>query len=467
MDTNLITCLIDSDKLHCQVAIKRPEGDEPFDISAALIIEYLKSKGINYGINPAAVEALTFAEYDKFVEVATGKASVPGVDGHFEFSIPMEDKKAKPVVAADGSVDYLNSLNIAMVNEGEIFAHYIEPTNGEYGFTIYSELLKPIPGKPTVPLRGVGFSVSDDGKEYTATKSGRIFLEDKKVVIEPLYTVNGDLDVTHGNIKFNGDVEVRGDVRSGMRIEAEGSIFISGHVGSCEIIAGENIVLGKGVQGKYNCRLTAGGDIAGNFCEHCHLTAGGKIYANSLLDCVSEAGNSVIVTTRMGRIIGGSTKAMQYVQARDIGNETEIVTKLYLGVFEDDLKRLEEDMERRSKVEADMELCESKLKSIDRVPMETRPHEMVELRTQIMQAKILRGKEKLELDTKISTAKANILNANANAAVKVEGAVYRGVRIITDSCVHSVEEAYSEVVFKSKDGKINMIPLDEYNEVKA
>lgn len=467
MDNNLINCVVDPNKMYVTISLKKPSGEENLELSSQLMLAFLTEElGVRYGINYAALEALSYCiEYNKPMVVAEGKPVQNGVDGHFDFYVEMEDKKAKPVVAPDGSVDYVNSLSIAMVEEGQVFARYIEPTIGECGINIYGESIQPIPGKPANTLRGKGFSISEDDKEYTATRSGRIFMDDKRVVIEPLYSVNGDLDVSHGNIVFNGDVEIRGDVRSGTKIEADGSIFIGGHVGSCEIRAGGNITIGKGIQGKYNSRIHANGDIAGNYCEHCKMTAGGKIYANSLLDCDVSAYDSVIVTSKTGCIIGGSVRAMQLVEAKDIGNDAEIPTKVYIGVFEEAVREVKTCQDKRYKCIMDINTLSKKQRTIDAIPREQRSPETLELYKQIMQAKVIKGKEKMELERKIEHLNEMIDKASKNASAIVNGAVYPGVKVSSGNNTFTVDMAVKEAAFRPGLGRVEMMSIDELKTI--
>lgn len=464
MDINLIACTIDPGGMWAAIAIRKPEGEEESLFSVDFIVEYLKLKGIKTGINRDAIEALvTILEYDKNLIVAAGKNAVDGKDGYIEYVIPVEDKKAKPVVAEDGSVDYLNSLEIAMVEEGELIARMVPPTKGEFGFNIYSEILKPVPGKPVSQLRGKGFVVSEDGLEYTASRAGHIYLDDDKLMIDPLYIVNGDLEVTHGNIKFNGDVEVRGDMRSGTRIEAEGSIFINGHVGSCELIAGGNITIGKGVQGKYNCEIVAGGDVAGSFMEHCNVTAGGSVYANSTLDCFVLARNSVKIMSKMACIIGGSINAMQMIQAKDVGNDSEIATNLAVGDLYVFRQEANEYRNRLNKVTKDFYIISEKLKAFDKVQPGGMTEELKELKKHLFQAKILRDAEKRELESKIKIYEEDVMKARREASVQVGGVIYPGVTIKSDNASYVTDTAFKEIVFRPWLGEIQLMSYDEYS----
>lgn len=463
MGQEFIVSYVSEDKMNVSVAIRQPEGEEAFQFSVDLLKDYLKEKGIKVGINEDALEALTSCvEYNREIVVVSGKPVVNGVDGHFEYLVPMEDKKAKPVVAEDGSVDYMNSLSIAMVEEGDVFAKYIPPTKGEFGYNVFYEMIAPVPGKPAKPLRGKGFTISEDGMEYIAGRAGRIYMDNDKIVIDPCYVVSGDLDVHHGNIKFNGDVEIRGDMHSGTLIEAEGSIFINGHVGSCVLRAGGNITIGKGVQGKYECEITAGGDVAGSFMEYCSIRAGGNIYANSMLDCQALARKSIYVTSKHGCIIGGNVAAMQEIVAKGLGNETEIITRLMIGEHPELREEIEKDKQRMEKIDEDIRNLAQKLMDYEKTALTKARPELDGLKRQVARAKILLQTEFKELKAKVEAYETDLNHARATACVNVSGIVYRGVNIRTLNASYTQEEACKEVIFKARLTEIVPMSPEEY-----
>lgn len=462
MEKDWVVLKIDEQHMWVSLAIKVPEGEEETSFSTKFIKEYLKENGIVAGIKDEAVEALaSYTAYGTDVVVAEGKPAVNGKDGFYQYLVPLEDDKSKPVVNPDGSVDYANSLKLAMVKEDDLVAVYVPATKGEYGYTVFSEVLKPIPGKELRPLRSKGLVASEDNKEYRAGVAGRIYKENEKIIIDKIYVINGDLDIEQGNVSFNGDVEVRGDVRSGLRIETEGSIFIHGHVGNCYLKAGKNITIQKGIQGKNGCRIIAGEDVAGSFIERCNIEANGCVYANSILDSKVYARKQVIVTSKSGHIIGGEVTGMQGVTAKSVGNEAGVVTKIHFAETREFIMQISSYKEKLKKVKADVEFLEKQLRIFDSLDGSKRTKETEATKMKIIRAKVIRTAERNQLEEMIRNIGEEVAEANKNSIVRVTNVVYPRTRIYSNGNLYVQQEAYKDVKYKVKGDEIVIMSGDE------
>lgn len=449
MEKDWVVLKIDERRMWVSLAIKEPEGEEAPYFSPEFIESYLRANGITTGINKAAIQALSMtAAYGQDVIVAQGKEPVRGRDGCYNFTVSMEDARSKPVVNEDGSVDYYNSLKLAMVKEGEVFAVYVPATPGEYGYTVFSEVLPPVKGRELRQLRGKGFTVSDDGREYRAQFDGRIVKENERIVIEKLYFVKGDLDIEEGNIRFNGDVEIRGDVRSGLSIETEGSIFVHGHVGGSRLIAGGGITIRKGVQGRNKCYIQAGGDVACSFVERCEIVADGNIYADSILDCEIFAKQKVVVSSRKGAIVGGTVTGVQGVVAKEAGNSIGLLTVLKTGATSDYLRRITEIKEEMINADSELETLEKNLKRCESLDGSKRTKETEAIRMKLVRTKVIKTTERKKLADELVTLNSEIDKAKKEATVRITGIAYAGIQIVIGNEEYTARDSCKDVIYK-------------------
>lgn len=464
MERDWVVLNIDEQRMWVGLTIKEPVGEEQLDFSVEFVESYLRDNGIKTGICKEAIEALvTNVRYGQEVIVAEGKPPVNGRDGFYQYLIPLEDAKAKPVVKKDGTVDYHNSLKLAMVEEQQLFAVYVPPTPGEYGYTVFSEMLPPVRGKELQPLKGKGFLYDEETREYRAEFAGRIYRDDGRIFVDKVYVVRGDVDMEQGNIEFNGDVEIKGDVRSGFSIVAAGNIYVQGHVGACQITAGKNITIKKGVQGHNKCDIHAGGDVTCNFLERCNVIAGGDFYATSVLDCEVVARGRVIVTSKRGHILAGNTIGMQGIVAREVGNETGVITVLQTGVTRDYVRRVSELRVNKTKVESELGILEKNLKIYDGMPGERRTKETEALRMKILRAKVIKATELKHIEDEMNEIITEIENAKKDATVTVHGIAHSGVRIYMGRDAFPVREDCRGVQYRlvGTDIKASGIDTDE------
>lgn len=462
METNWCILEIDEKCMWARIALKLPEGDEVAPITAAHIEKLVRDQGISSGINCDAITALAESvTYGQFVEVARGKEAVNGTDGHFEFLIPVEDARSKPVVNEDGSVDYYNSLKLAEVKADEQFARYVHATQGEYGHNIYSKIVAPIPGKEIPPLKGSGFYTSSDKEEYFSKYSGHITRKDNTVTIEKVYIIKGDLDLDTGNINFEGDVEVRGDVRSGLSIQSGGSVFIHGHVGACYIQASQNVTIQKGIQGRNRCNIIAGGDVICKFVERCAISAGGTVFADSILDSIVTARNEVRVISKSGIIIGGTIIGMMGITAKEVGNDTETITLLQTGPSKEDLARSSLLTEQLFKLKNDYELLEKQLKKYDAVKNPAKAGEIANLRQKVLRVKVMVATDRNKTSDELSRLNEEINNARKNACVHITGISHPGIKISIENNFYIVTEPFKDVIYKLQFGKVEAIGADD------
>lgn len=462
MEKEWVVLNIDEHRMWVRLSIKQPEGEEEMLFTPKFIEDYLHENGITAGINKEALEVLASEiAYGQEIEVARGKAPINGRDGFFKYTAVTEDARSKPVINPDGSVDYHNSLKLAMIKEGELFAVYEPATNGEFGYTVFSEILPPVKGKELRPLRGTGFNYDEEKREYRASYDGRLIKNDDRIDVEKIFVVKGDLNIEMGNIKFNGDVEVKGDVRSGLTIEAAGDVFIHGHVGACIIKSGKNITIKKGIQGRNKCRIFAAQNVMCSFVERCSIAAGGNVYADSILDSNVMAYNQVIVSSKKGVVVGGTISGMQGITVKEAGNDTGITTEFLIGVFKEKLERFAEVAAEIRKVEGEIKILEKHLKNYEALEGEKRTKETEATRMKILRAKVLKNTEHKKLQDEYNTLDESIVRAREESTLVVSGIAYAGIKITVghDSVIQ--QKTWKNIKYKFVNYRIRMYSEDE------
>lgn len=298
------------------------------------IVEALKAAGVIQGIDREKIAAaIQEKKYYEPIEAAVGKRSVDGENGYYEYLFRTNLPRI-PKLLPDGSVDYKNVDFFEEVKEGQEIALYHPSTPGEYGYTVRGTLIVPRRGKDLPFLRGKGFIRLEDDTTYVTTESGRIELKDGQVIVSPMYTFEGDVTRSVGNIRFPGHIHIMGSVGSGVTICGTGDVVIEGNVEGADIQAGGKVMVKSGVNADGKGSIQAGETIEGRFFERANLFAEKGIKCNYIMNSHVKTMGTVTVTGTKGAIVGGVTEAMQGVSCYTIGSNAHVKTIISVGMNE-------------------------------------------------------------------------------------------------------------------------------------
>lgn len=325
-----VMIMVSNDMMSATAALLSGENE----LNEAYVKSCLKEEGVAAGIKKDAIlKMLEEAELGKEYVVAVGKEAVPGKDGYYEFFFDTDAKhKTKPRIREDGTIDY--SVNRQLVNPGDIVAAYHECEKGAFGYTVYATMIAPVQVKDKADLK---FKVEDIEKrdnEYFALSAGEIVYEDDRLEIKKQLEIKDNVGFGQGNINFNGDVIIRGDVNGGVWIKAAGNVEITGIVEGAIIEAGKDIILSFGMHGNGKGYLNAGGSITAKFVEEAKVFAEDTIIFDSMYNSELTAKNAIIAEGSNGAVIGGVCTAGKSINVKEVGNEQEVKTVLQLKVDE-------------------------------------------------------------------------------------------------------------------------------------
>jgi uncharacterized protein (DUF342 family) len=265
------------------------------------------------------------------VIVAEGKAPVNGYDEYFEPLISLEKKVGK--VLSDGRIDYKEQESIIQVQKNQEILKRIPGVKSQDGFDVFGDKIAAVKEDKGGLKKGDNIVQSGfDDTIYIAAIDGCINIQNNKVSVLPMAVIPGDVDLDSGNIQFNGSVKVLGSVKPGFKVHADGDVFIDGDVDNAYIYSGGNISVKMGVVGKDGTRLIAKGDVFAKFIQNSKIEAGGNVVvADSIINCDVLSYNTIEVTGKNGKIIGGKLVALYEIKSATIGTQTETPTTLTVG----------------------------------------------------------------------------------------------------------------------------------------
>lgn len=316
------------DELTASLEVTPPGPEDPVvELDAALA--YLAAAGITYGIDAEAV-ARAIAGPGQFVIVAQGRLPIDGVDGRLEIEPALLEIGGRPRVSEDGRVDLFELNLIHTVAEGQVLARRIPPAPGVPGETVRSRVLPPHRGQPAPGSAGRGSRLNDNGAEIVASLAGHAVVLGDQISVSSIYQVRGDVGVATGHVAFVGSVVVRGDVRPGYKVHADGDVEIHGNVNGGTVEAGGNVSVRYGILSQG--RVVAAGTARAKFVEYAEVKAGAEVWvSDGIVQSNITAGTTIEVLGRYGSVVGGHVFAQESLSARELGSPRGIRTAIAVG----------------------------------------------------------------------------------------------------------------------------------------
>jgi uncharacterized protein len=345
-----------SHKLSASIRLS-PQADGEAAVTFEDIKTELKKKGITYGINEDAIQRLvanpTFTEE---VEIAHGKEPVSGKDARLNIKIKTVPDLS-PKEDADGRIDYKDINFIQSAAKGQVLVEKIVATAGTPGTDVYGSPVSAKTGSDVKLPVGTNTTISEDGMNLIAAADGSIIYANRRISVNELHIIGGDVCIVTGNIKHNGSLIIHGKVEPGFEVLALGNIEIGKDVTDAKIISGGNIMVKGGFLGNRRGLLKSEGDIHCKYVDDQIVAAGHDIYVGGeLFNSMITARNKVMVFGSKGRIVGGKVMAGNEIRATCLGSESGTKTELQVGFdaqlmkkyqqVNHDLKAIQENTER-------------------------------------------------------------------------------------------------------------------------
>ena len=421
------------------------------------IYQDLERREIVYGIKQDAIaDMIDKKRLNEKILIAEGIPAQRGKDGWFEFFVRL-DLPRIPAPLPDGSVDYVNIEAFEMVDEGEKIAVYHRAEKGISGKNIYGESIHAENGTEKKPIRGVGFTIADDGVTYLSRMNGKFEYTAGRITITNILVVREDVTAVTGKLEVDGSVYVVGSISSGGYIKASGDIIIEQNVEAARLIAGGNIMIKQGSCSKNDCFIEAGGEVSGSFFEAVKIQAGGNVKANYIMNSNISTMGKVIVSGSKGVLLGGTISAVRGVDTYNLGNRLHLKTVLDVGRNELYEKEQAEYVQEREKLLKNMEALEKQRDKI--LALYSAGKEVPEeIQRKIFAAMEVEGQRLAELDGEAAKL-ANMTDQVMAEPVYVRGRAYEGSLIIINSIKYMLPAEVKRVIFKLKNKQVVMVSM--------
>lgn len=397
-------------------------------------------------------------EYCKNIIVAMGTKPVQGKNAEIEYKF-QTDRKAKPRLNDDGTVDFHHLDNISHVSKGDVLAVLTKEDPGKSGMDIFGTEVRPAKVERKVLKHGKNIEMTEDGCQLISQVDGHVTLEGDRVFVSDNYIVPADVDNSTGDIEYNGSVTVKGNVRTGFSITAHGNVEVLGVVEGANIYADGDIILYRGIQGMGKGRLECKGNLISKFIESAEVHADGYIETDTILHSNVSSKSDIYVRGKNGNIIGGKVRSLSLIEATRIGSTMGTMTEVEVGTDPsvasrvNELKNLiSEKAEERNKLDQLVTLLRKKQ---EMGVLESEKVPLIQATTKNM---IL-----IDADVKKMTDEYNeiieLLEGNKNAKIQAISDVYAGTKVVIAGDFILIHDDVAHVRFKKERGEIKPIPF--------
>ena len=429
------------------------------DMTEEEMLQDLRHRGIRSGILTDAVRGF-FAkrEYCEEILVAQGKAPVQGKHAYIEYKFNT-DKKAKPTLNEDGSVDFFHLNILNHCNKGDVLAvlHPEEP--GEAGESIFGDQIQPAEVRKETLKYGHNIDLSEDRMVLTAQVDGHVELVEGTVFVSDELVVE-NVDNSTGNIDYDGNVQINGNVATNFQVKAKGDVMVKGVVEGAMIEAGGNIIIARGMNGMGKGVLKAEGNIVSKFLENVTAQAQGYVASESILHSKVTAGSEVNVNGKRGFITGGKVSATGSINVKTLGSAMGADTIVEVGAdpgLKDRIAQLQkqigEDTKTLQSVQPVLLSIKQKLAQGAKLSPEQVQYvqSMAAVSGQKTEAIAAANKELEELQKQVGNP--------SEAVVRVQGEVYPGTRICIGDVSMMVQKPAHYCRFVRERGDVKMAPF--------
>lgn len=339
---------VDAACMSALVTLHPPKGGKP--VALAVLRQAVADQGIVHGVLEKELADAVALGGSATVLIAQGTPPTRGTPTRFESLLDRLKPRAQEIDEL-AQVDYRDLGSLLLVTAGTPLMRRVPPLPGIDGCDVL--------GQPVLPeeLSDTPFSKDMSGVEVDpedpnllrASIAGSPKLIHQGAQVNPVVEVDA-VDLSTGNINFEGSLQVRGDISATMEVRVTGDVVVNGTMEAALVEAGGNVTVKGGIIGMAEAmqdnasattpartaHIVCGGDLKARFIANSIISAGQNVEVEREIRQSSiAAGGSVNVgapNSQQTAITGGHTRALKSVRAGTIGSPAGVPTLVQAGL---------------------------------------------------------------------------------------------------------------------------------------
>ncbi len=336
---------LDAEHMSVLLTLHPPQGGKAVTLEG--VRQVLAERGIVHGILEQELTDTVTQGRRETVQIARGTPPTRGTPTRFESLLDRLKPRGEDIDEL-AQVDYRDLGSLLLVTPGMPLMRRRPPLPGVDGTTVLGEPILPeeLPDTPFASeLPGAAVD-PEDPLLLRATIGGTPTLVSHGVQVNPIVEVDA-VNLSTGNIHFDGSLLVRGDIAATMEVHVTGDVMVNGTMEAALVEAGGSVTVKGGIIGlaealqdaaaaARTARVVCGGALRARFIENAVISAGKDVdVEREIRQSSIAAGGSVNVgppNTQQSAITGGQTRAMQAVRAGTLGSPSGIPTLVQAGL---------------------------------------------------------------------------------------------------------------------------------------
>lgn len=422
--------------------------------SSGELLLALDEHSVYYGVKKDAVLHMEQEQVCNMrILVAEGLPAVHGVAGRLKLLIDIS-QVGKPKILENGKVDHRDLGKVINVKKGDELIRRIPPVIGKDGRSVLGNILKP-PLPEDVYLRiSPGTLISEEDPDLLISASdGAVILDaNDNIEVRTTKIITHDIDYSTGNIVFSGDLKIRGVIKSGFSVEADGNVLIEKHVEDAILKCNGDMEITRGAVGSKNGCIDCGGDIKVHHLENFTVIGKGKL---TVTDAILHSRVKIEGDIKAKSIIGGQVETSSSIEVESIGALSETKTVVKAGSIFYLLKQKEVIEEKKNNLDISLDSCNEELFLLVKNGMNDKGKLTEEQEVSVGQYKVKRKSIQIKISELLErfVEIEEKLSANPNPFIKVK-TVYPNSIIRFGLIEKSIKDHLNNIIFSTDDNRI-------------
>ena len=455
---------LEEDDLKAVIALAKTEVENYNTLEK--LTELVKSHGIKSGYQNYIGEILQLITAKKSLQgaiVAAGKPPTAGFDVYVHRSYQDSSNFEKP--KDDENVDLREIQNSGILEPGDVIAE-LRYKDGHSGKNVFGVEVFARVEDSKKKLR-VGKNVELDDKGRAVSKiHGMPLVIDSRVDCNPVFVHNGNINLSSGNLDFEGSAEIKGNIESGAVVNVSENLVVGGTIGTSTIRCQGNLTVKGGIVCADGGRIEVGGRLTADFIENSQIIVKGDLIVNQSIvnSNVIVGGKLQIKTPRSGIIGGGNICVRDRLITGNLGFNDGRKTIVRMGVDWVSERKIRIQSERLAKVVAKHDSDQRNLDELKKQTSRRVDGDKLEQRNSLQKRLDRLGKIKRKLERKINGYQED-LTWNKDTVAIINSELSRNTEVLVAGKSIPLQESVRSVILtyhKLRNGRVN--PTEYLND---